>query len=157
MSATKATPKATFSDREFVITRIFDASRERVFNAWIDPEILKQWSAPRGFTITHGSGELRPGGAWRCCMHSPEGADLWLGGIYREIVLPERLVFTHAWDDKDRKPGKETLVTVSFADLRGKTSLTFHQQGFESRESRDGHQAGWNECFDRLAEILAGS
>lgn len=108
------------------LKRIIEAPRERVYAAWIDAEIMRQWCAPHGFTITHGEGDIRPGGTWRCCIHSPDGVDLWLGGTYREIVPPERLVFTHAWDREDGKPGQETRVTVSFADLNGKTSLAFH-------------------------------
>lgn len=146
-----ATPD-TLAEREFRTTRVFDTPRELVFKAWTDPDMLKQWAAPRGFTITHQTGELRPGGAWRCCMRTPEGADLWLGGSYREIVPPERLVFTHAWDEED---GFETLVTATFTELDGKTLLTLHQQAFKSRESRDGHEAGWGECLDILAELLA--
>lgn len=138
---------------EFTITRVFDAPRELVFRAWTDPEMMKQWAAPRGFTITHHTGEARPGGAWRCCMRTPEGADLWLGGSYREIVPPGRLVFTHGWDEEN---GHETLVTVTFADFGGKTLLTLHQEAFKSPESRDGHEAGWGECLDILAELLAG-
>jgi uncharacterized protein YndB with AHSA1/START domain len=87
-------------------------------------------------------------------MRSPDGEDLWLGGLYREIVEPERLVFTHAWDGKDGKPGHETLVTVTLADRAGKTELTFGQAFFESVEERDGHAGGWGECFDRLDDHL---
>lgn len=142
-------------DRAVVITRIVDAPREVAFKAWIDPDLMRQWSAPHGFTITHGEAEVRPDGVWRCCMHSSAGADLWLGGIYREVVPPKRLVFTHAWEDDVGTPGQETLVTVSFEDHDGKTLLSFRQEGFESRESRDGHEEGWKQCFDRLAEALA--
>jgi uncharacterized protein YndB with AHSA1/START domain len=88
-------------------------------------------------------------------MRSPEGADLWLSGVYREIVEPERIVFTHTWLDDDGKPGHETLITISFAERRGKTEMTFRQAVFESVESRDGHRGGWNECFDKLAEYVA--
>lgn len=76
-------------------------------------------------------------------------------GVYREIVEPERLVFTHAWEDKDGKPKHETLVTITFAEHDGKTKLTFHQAIFESIESRDSHGEGWSESLDRLEEYLA--
>jgi uncharacterized protein YndB with AHSA1/START domain len=88
-------------------------------------------------------------------MRSPEGRDLWLGGVYREIVAPERLVFTHAWDSADGKPGHETVATVTLVDQGGKTKMTFEQAFFESVEQRDGHQGGWSECFERLAQHLA--
>jgi uncharacterized protein YndB with AHSA1/START domain len=143
------------SDRELVIKRVFDAPRELVFKAWTDPEHLKQWSAPQGFTIPVAEGDLRPGGKWRSMMRKPDGTELWLGGVYREIVEPERLVFTHAWDDKNGKPGHETVVTVTLVERDGKTEMTFRQGLFESAESRDGHQGGWTECFDRLEELLS--
>lgn len=156
MSAVRSKCAEALSDRQLTLTRIFDAPCERVFRAWIEPELLKRWSAPRNFTVIGGSGELRPGGLWQCHMRSSEGVDFRVGGIYREIVPPERLVFTHAWDGEAGKPGtEETLVTVTLEDADGKTLLTFRQEGFDSRGSRDGHREGWSECFDLLAELLA--
>jgi uncharacterized protein YndB with AHSA1/START domain len=143
------------SDRELVITRIFDAPRALVYKAWTEPDHLSQWSAPHGFIITHNEGDLRPGGAWRSCMRSPAGENLWLGGTYREVVENELLVFTHAWDGPDGKPGHETLVTVRLEDQNGKTRMTFRQAFFESVEQRNGHRSGWSECFDRLDARLA--
>ncbi len=141
--------------RELVITRVFDAPRDLVWKAWTEPERMKEWSAPKGFTIPVNEGELRPGGAWRACMRKPDGTDLWLGGVYREIVEPERLVFTHAWLDEQGSPGPETVVTVTLTERGGKTEMSFHQSGFDSVESRDGHAGGWTECFDKLDEHLA--
>jgi uncharacterized protein YndB with AHSA1/START domain len=88
-------------------------------------------------------------------MRSPEGKDLWLGGVYREVIENELLVFTHAWDDDDGKPGRGTLVTVAFEDEEGATRMTFRQSGFDSIADRDGHRGGWNESFERLAEVLS--
>lgn len=156
MPATRPKSTEALSDRRLTLTRIFDAPREGVFKAWTDPEMLKQWSAPRGFTIIDGSGEAHIGGPWRCHMRSPEGVDLRVGGCYREISPPKRLVFTHTWEGKDGEQGtEETLVSVALEDLNGKTGLAFLQEGFHSRESRDGHCEGWSECFDLLAELLA--
>ncbi len=87
-------------------------------------------------------------------MRSPDGKDLWLGGVYREIVAPERLVFTHAWDDPQGNPGPETLVTVTFAERGRKTEMTFRQAVFQSLGERDGHQGGWTECFEKLAQYV---
>lgn len=142
------------SERELLITRIFDAPRSLVYQAWTEVEHLSRWSAPRGFTIVHNEGELRPGGKWRSCMRSPEGRDLWLGGTYLEVVQNELLSFTHAWDGPDGKPGHETRVTVKLEDLAGKTKMTFRQAFFESAEQRDGRRGGWSQCFDRLDAYL---
>ncbi len=76
-------------------------------------------------------------------------------GVYREIVEPERLVFTFVWEEADGTPGREMLVTVSLAEHDGKTRMTFHQALFESVEDRDGHRDGWSSSFDVLAEYLA--
>ncbi len=141
---------------ELVITRVFDAPRDLVFDCWTDPEHLQHWQgAPRGFSVTSSESDIRPGGAFRICMRSPEGQDHWLEGHYREIVKPERLVFTHAWLDANHKPGTETLVTVTLAERNGKTELTLRQTGFTSVESRDGHEFGWTSALDVLVDYLA--
>ena len=101
--------------------------------------------------------DLRPGGAWRVASRHTDGSETAEQGVFREIVEPERLVFTHAWEDEEGRPGHETLVTVTFADQDGKTRLTFHQAAVHLVEIRDGHVEGWNESFDMLAEYLANA
>ena len=145
--------RSSADDRELVITRAFDAPRHLVFQAWTQKEHLDKWSAPKGYTLPYSEGDLRPGGRWRCCMRAADGTELWLGGVYREIVKDELLVFTHVWEENG-KPGHETLVTVRFSDQGGKTKVEFRQEFFESKESRDGHGEGWAECFDLLADHL---
>jgi uncharacterized protein YndB with AHSA1/START domain len=142
-------------DRVLVITRLLDAPRALVFKVWSQPEHLVHWWGPKGFTAPSCEMDLRPGGAWRACIRSPEGTEHRMQGSYREIVEPERLVFTFAWEDDEGEPGHQTLVTVTFAEQDGKTRLTFHQATFESDESRDSHHGGWSECFDRLEDYLA--
>jgi uncharacterized protein YndB with AHSA1/START domain len=146
---------AKADDRTLLIERVFDAPVSLVWKCFTEQEHLAKWSAPRGFTIPHGEGDLRPGGKWRVCMRAPEGHELWLRGVYRELVEHERIVMTHAWEE-DGVPGHETVVTVRFADAGGgKTKVTLEQTGFESAGARDGHAGGWRECFDLLAEHLA--
>jgi uncharacterized protein YndB with AHSA1/START domain len=141
---------------DLTITRVFDAPRELVFKAWTDSAHGNEWSAPRGFTVAAFEADLRPGGAWRLGMRTPEGKELWAGGVYREIVPPERIVSTHAWQNPDGRPGHATLMTVALAAQGDRTEMTFQQTGFETDEDRDGHREGWSECFDRLEEQLAG-
>lgn len=144
---------ARASAPELVITRTFDAPRHLVWKAWT--EDMDKWSAPPQFTMPVSEGDVRPGGKWRACMKNKhDGSELWLGGVYKEVVKPEKLVFTHAWDGPDGKPGPDTLVTVTFAEKGGKTEMSFRQTGFDSVESRNGHSEGWNECFDLLDEFL---
>lgn len=140
---------------ELLMTRIFDAPRELVFEAFTKNEHLARWQrAPKGFTTTVEKSDIRVGGEFRICMHAPDGIDHWLQGVYREIVYPERLAFTHAWLDAEKHPQKETLVVITFADREGKTELTLRQTGLPSAASRDGHEAGWASTFDRLHDYL---
>jgi len=138
----------------FALTRLFDAPVDLVWRCFTEQEHLARWSAPRGYTIPKGEGDLRVGGRWRCCMRDPDGGEHWLGGVYREIVPHQRLVMTHAWEENGM-PGPETLVTVRFEDLSGRTKVTLEQTGFASEEARDGHRGGWSECLDLLAEYLS--
>jgi uncharacterized protein YndB with AHSA1/START domain len=99
--------------------------------------------------------DVRPGGTFRVCMRSPEGADHWKQGVYREVVEPERLVFTFAWEDGEGKPGFQTVVTVTFAERGDKTELTLCQAVFETVEARNSHHRGWASTLQRFAQYLA--
>ena len=154
--AARAKPSAAThpGDRALAISRVFNAPRSLVFEAWTRKEHLDKWCAPRGFTIPYSEGELRPGGAWRSVMRASDGTEHRLSGVYREIVQDELLVFTHGWEDEHGERGHETVVTVRFADQGGRTKLALHQASFETPEARDGHAGGWAECFDRLSDHL---
>ncbi len=144
------------TDRELVIKRIFDAPRDLVFKCWTDPEHATRWMGPKGFTGDIISYDLRPGGNYRFYMRGPDGEDHWQQGVFREIVPPERLVRTFCWADGNGNPTRpETVLTLTFADLGGKTELTLHQAQFESVTARDMHRGGWSSSLDRLAEVLA--
>ena len=154
MTARKDSPAEAPADRALVLTRVFDAPRHLVFEAWTKKEHLDQWCAPHGFTIPHSEGEFRPGGAWRSLMIAPNGEKYPVRGVYREIVEDELLVFTHTWEEDDGTPEHETVVTVRFADEGDKTKVTLEQSVFKSVESRDGHKGGWSQCLERLDELL---
>jgi uncharacterized protein YndB with AHSA1/START domain len=141
-------------ERALVITRTLDAPRELMFAAWTDARSAAQWWGPKGFTSVSCTMDARVGGAWRRVMHSPDGVEHRAGGVYREIAAPERLVFTYAWEDAAGHPGHETLVTLTFRDLGGKTELTLRQETFQSVAARDDHRGGWSGCLDRFAEYL---
>lgn len=142
-------------DRALVITRLLDAPRSLAFKVWTQPEHVVRWLGPRGFTSPSCKMDVQPGGGYRASIRSREGTEIWMQGVYREVVEPERLVFTFAWEDDDGKPGFETLVTVTFEEQGDNTKLTFRQAVFDTTESRDSHDGGWNECFDRLEAYLA--
>ena len=113
---------ADTTDRELLVTRVIDAPRALVFKAWTEPEQVARWWGPQGFTTTFCDMDIRPGGTFRFCMRSPAGTDHWKRGVYREIVAPERIVFTFAWEDAAGNPGHELLTTVTFAGRVGRRS-----------------------------------
>jgi uncharacterized protein YndB with AHSA1/START domain len=154
MAATAEAASAA-GERELVVTRIFNAPRGVVFKAWIEPEHLARWWGPQGFTLVSCKAEVRPRGAWHRTMRAPDGSLIRKHGVYREVVAPERLVFTYVSDGADGNPGPATLVMVTFADDGGKTKLTLRQTLFASAASRDAHQIGWTSCLERFAEYLA--
>jgi uncharacterized protein YndB with AHSA1/START domain len=155
------------SPQELVLTRVIDAPRSVVFKAWVDPELIARWWGPKGFTMPFCQVEARIGGEVRYCMRSPEGRDYWGKGVFREIVEPEKLVFTDVFSDENGntvKPAEygmslewpeETLVTVTFAAIEGKTEVTVRQSVSESIADKTGARQGWAESLDRLAEYLS--
>ena len=155
--AITADAAALSAESELVITRIFDAPRRLVSKMWTEPEHLVRWWGPRGVTTISARMDVRPGGIWSRSMRAPDGSVIRKHGVYREIVAPERLVLTYVTDDLAGNPGPETLVTVTFADLCGKTRLTLHQAGFASVLAREAHQAGWTSCLEHFAEHLSAN
>ena len=144
----------TTTDRGVSISGIFHAPRERVFAAWTEAEHARRWWAPRHFAVTACALDLRLGGSWRARMESPDWGALWIGGQYREIVAPERLIFTFATEDLYGKPGPETLVTVTFTELGAAAMFAFSQGPFADEETRLGHEHGWLSALDVLADYL---
>ena len=142
---------------EFVMTRDIAAPRERVFAAWIDVRQASRWWAPRDFTPLSCEMDVRPGGAWRRRMRAPDGAVVTKHGIYREVLAPERLAFTYITEGATGIVDPETLVTVTFADLGGRTRLTLRHTAFESDAARLNHQGGWTGCLERFAAFIAAS
>ncbi len=143
------------ADRTLIMTRIFDAPRELVFAAWTEPDHLARWWGCAGTKVTRFTGDFRVGGGFRVTMRLEDGSDHRVCGVCREFVRPERLSFTWASEDENGVLGHETVVTVSFADLDGRTELTLHQAEFESVDMRDQHETGWTMSFDRLVAFVA--
>jgi uncharacterized protein YndB with AHSA1/START domain len=135
------------------LERHFAARPERVFQALTDPAELVRWWGPEGFTVPECELDVRPGGAWRTCMRSPDGNLHCVSGVYREIVPPKRLVYTWSWETEG--PPHETLVTIELVARDGGTDLTLLHQGFKSDDSRDQHAGGWGGCFDSLVQYFA--
>jgi uncharacterized protein YndB with AHSA1/START domain len=136
------------------ITRTFAAPRERVFQAWTDPEKLKAWWGPPGYATPVAEVELRVAGRYRLGMRKmPDGEIFYLSGTYREVRPPERLVYTWRWEGEPG--GGETQVTVEFRDRGGSTEVVLVHDMFPSRDERDKHEMGWSGAFEKLATFLA--
>lgn len=155
------------SGRELVMTRVMNAHREEVFKAWTEQRALSRWWGPSGFTTPYCSVDLRPGGAYHYRMRSPDGKDYWGKGVYAEIAAPERLVLVDSFSDEFGnivEPAvygmsadwpAETLLTVTFDDLDGRTGLTVRSGVSEELAESSGARQGWEEALDRLAEYLS--
>ena len=144
----------TPSDREIEMTRLFDAPRQLVFDAFTNPAHVPHWFGPRGWSVPVCEIDLRPGGSWRYVLSGPDGEEMGMSGVYREITPPERIVTTESFDDY---PG-ESEVTAVFVEDGGKTTLTVTVL-YPSKEVRDaviktGMEHGAAETYDRLAELL---
>jgi uncharacterized protein YndB with AHSA1/START domain len=161
------------SVNEFSISRTFDAPRDLVFKVFTESEHLMHWWGPKGFTWVSGRLDLRPGGTFHYCMRSPDGHEMWGKFVYREIVPPERLVFTNSFSDDQgntiRAPFNaqwplEVLNNVTFAEQAGRTTLTVRgcpvNATEEERKTYDAShklmEQGFSGTLDQLADYLAG-
>lgn len=149
-----------------VIDRSFEAPRERLWQAWSDPELMKCWFGPKTFTTPFCTIDFRVGGKNITCMRSPEGQDFWSTGEYREIIPMEKIVCTDSFADEKGNAvsgevygmGKdfplEMLVIVTLEEQGGKTKMTMVHEGMPPGEHMDGARGGWNESFDKLEDCL---
>jgi uncharacterized protein YndB with AHSA1/START domain len=156
------------SKADLSITRVFDASRERVWKAWTDPEMFRKWWGPQGFTSPVAKFDLKVGGKYLNCMRSPEDKDYWSTGVYREIMEPERLVMTDSFADKEGNvvpathyglsadSPMEMQISVRLEEQAGKTKLTLNHSGTAgiNEKDRSDMEQGWNQSFDKLAQLL---
>lgn len=144
------------------MTRAFTAPREKVFRAWTDPKELKRWFAPSDdYAIPLVEVDLRVGGRYRIQMKSPDGETYTVGGAYREIVVPARLVYTWAWEGgahcgTEAPEEHQTLVTVEFHERGGTTEVVLTHDFFPNVEEKEKHSHGWVGCLDRLGRIVLG-
>lgn len=157
----------------FVISRVLDAPRDRVWKAWTEAEHLKHWWGPKGFTVAYLKIDLRPGGTMLYCLRMPDGNEMWGKFVYREILKPERLVWINSFSDKDggttvhpMNPDwpREMHTQVSFEDQGGKTKVTVQwtpvdgsteteRKTFEA--GRGSMNQGWSGTFEQFAAYLA--
>jgi uncharacterized protein YndB with AHSA1/START domain len=135
---------------ELRITGTFNAPRALVFEAWSKAEHLKRWFAPNGFTVPACELDFRVGGAYRLYMRG-FGNEHWVHGVYREIVVPERIVWTGIMEGD----ANELLTTITFIEHEGQTTLSVHQTFTKETDSTRGARAGWTQTLEHLAEYVA--
>lgn len=150
----------TPSDREIAMTRVFDAPRSLVFDAFTKPELLKRWLGVRGgWTFAVCEVDLKVGGAYRYVWHGPKGQEMGMGGVFREIARPERVVCTEKFDDPWYEG--EAVDTMTFVERNGKTTATTTVL-YASKVVRDAvlkspMDKGVAESYDKLDELLAST
>ena len=148
------------NDRDLVLTRLIDAPREKLFRAWTESALLKQWFAPAPYTTPVAELDVRPGGANLIVMRDPQGNDMPNRGIYLEVVKNSRLVFTDAYT-QDWEPAEKPFMTVvlTFDDEGGKTRYTARVKHWTvaDRETHEkmGFHEGWGLCADQLEALVA--
>ncbi len=163
---------AADTDRELVITRVFNAPRELVWKAFTEPERLEHWWGPKGFTTRVHKLDLRPGGVFLYSQRMPDGRDMFGKWVYREIVAPERMVIVTSFTDEKGNPVRhplsptwplEMLSSSTFMEQQGRTTVTIRTKPINANESErktfyDGKESmeqGFAGTFDRLDEYLA--
>lgn len=148
------------ADRELVLTRLINAPREKVYRAWTDPALLKQWFAPKPYTTPVVEIDVRPGGSGLFVMRGPDGKDMPNRGVYLEVVPNERLVstdaFVKAWEPSE-KPFMTMILT--FEDEGGKTRYTARVRHWtvadKEAHEKMGFHTGWGLCTDQLEALVA--
>jgi uncharacterized protein YndB with AHSA1/START domain len=136
------------------IARTFDAPRERVFAAFTDAAIVRQWFAPDG-TVDEAHWDARAGGTFRIAMTVANGEVYIVSGTFSAVRPPEHLAFSFRWAEDDPALERDTFVSIDFIGRGTRTEMTFVQTHFRDDESRDNHRSGWTASLDNLAALLA--
>jgi len=148
-----------YGEGAVAITRVFDAPRALVWQAWTDPKMLGQWFGPQCFTASVPEYDVRVGGALRIVMHGPDGNDYPMKGVFREVKAPERLVFSNIAIDNDGNHLLEGETTVTLTEQGGKTTMTLksHAVGLvpHAPQMLAGMEAGWTQSIDKMQELVA--
>ena len=150
--------RQTYGEGTVAITRVFDAPRALVWQAWTDPKMMAQWFGPRGFTASVPKLDVRVGGALRIVMHGPDGNDYPMKGVFTEVKAPERLVFSNIAIDNDGNHLLEGETVVTLSEQGGKTTMTLKSRAVGlvpiSVQMLAGMEAGWTQSIDKLGELV---
>lgn len=134
-----------------VVRRTIRATPERLFDAWTDPAELVRWWGPKDVVCTHAEIDLRVGGRYRLANRFPDGAIVWIGGEFERVDRPSRLVYT--WRVEPQTESER--VTVTFDPRDGGTEVIIRHERIPDSTRRDGHEAGWRDCLESLANLAA--
>lgn len=145
---------ALSAENVLVLRREINAPRALVYTAWTEKAHLVNWFFPPSFTLLLGEFDVQPGGRWRFGMRHPEGAEIYGGGVYRDVIPPHRLVFTHRWEKADPAKEFDTVVAVDFLEVGGRTMIEFRQAGLPTADHIKSHLQGWSEFLDNLSGKL---
>jgi uncharacterized protein YndB with AHSA1/START domain len=153
------TDQTAAGERELVLTRLIDAPRDKVFQAWTDPVVLKQWFAPRPWSTPEAELDVRAGGSSFVVMRDPDGNDHPYHGVYLEVIPNRKLVFTDAYSTAWQPSEKPSMtVILTFEDEGGKTRYTARARHWtvEDRENHEkmGFHEGWGQCAAQLEEVV---
>ncbi|MFW9787765.1 MAG: SRPBCC domain-containing protein [Candidatus Thorarchaeota archaeon] len=141
----------TSNDDELIIVREFAVSKSLLFKALTDHDHIKKWSSPQNFDVTFSKGELKVGGTYSYGMQSGDDPENVMSGEYKEIVQPDKLVYTQS---QKGSSGPETEISITLEEQDGKTTMMFRHTGFPSKDFRDGAIHGWNDAFEKLDSHL---
>lgn len=150
-------PKAKLAPKpapSLSVVRLLEAPRAKVFKAWTDPRELRKWWGPEGYSCPSAEVDLRVGGRYRLGFQSEGGDPFHVGGVYREIVRPAKLVFSWKWEGGE-SDSEETVVTVHFREAVGGTEIEIVHEMFATAKSRNSHKQGWTGCLDKLEKRFA--
>ena len=135
------------------LTRVVDASPERVWAAWTEPVRMRRWLCPEMATLDKVEADVRPGGRYRLHMRGAEGESYTASGVYRTVEAPRRLVFTWDWEEEGHAVG-ETVVTVELLEVDEGTEVVLTHEGFPAAEAAEGHRKGWTSILGRLEGVV---
>ncbi len=136
-----------------VVERVFPARREKVFRAWIDPTLMEKWFSPANMKQVGIEANVVVGGSYRIGMRDRDGTTIYVSGKYVEILPPQRLVFTWAWETDP--PGIDSLVTVEFFEQGDMTRVVLRHEQLADTQSREQHRRGWEEILELLELSLS--
>jgi len=144
----------TMAATTLVLRHTFNAPIEHVYDAWLTPDVIKEFYAPGEAVCPSAEVDARVGGTYRIVMRHADGEDFVSYGVYRELTRPTKIVCTQQWEEDDKADEHETLMTLEFAAKGSQTELTLTHQNFRDAAQRDRHIKGWSGCLEKFERVV---